>query len=97
MSAEVQSHIKPLPIILIKKETDDVSECDIIKVKVRWNPSDADSETYKIKIITFYHSQLEELIALMKNFKRAVDRTGITLEAGRINYLHTILCGESPQ
>ena len=31
----------------------------------------------------------------MNNFKSAIDRTGNTLAAGKINYIRTILCGES--
>ena len=93
LSAVVQSQIEPLPIPLINKETDNVSKCDIINIKVCWNPSDTDSETYKIKIVMFEHGQPEELLALMNNFNRAIDTTGTTLEAGRINYLPTILSG----
>ena len=74
-----------------------MSECDIINIKVRWNPSDADSETYEMNIVTFYHRQREELLALVKNFKRAVDRAGTTSEVERINYLRTLLSGESLQ
>ena len=61
---------------------------------MRQNPSDADSETYKLKIFTFEHGQSEEFLQLVKNFKRAIDRTWTTTAAGRINYLHTLLHGE---
>ena len=95
ISAEVQARIKTLPIPLIKKEADYVRECDIIKIKKRQDPFDANSETYDIKIATFENSQPEELLALMKNLKSAVDGTGTTLASGRINYLRTLLHGES--
>ena len=93
ISAEVQARIKPPPIPIIRKETDDVSECDIIKIKMRRNPSDADSETYGLKIAIFEHGQPEEFLALMKNLKTAVDSTGTTSAAGKINYLRTLLRG----
>ena len=57
LSAEVQARVEPLIINLIKKQTDDVSECYIIKIKMRWNPSDADSETYELNIATFENGQ----------------------------------------
>ena len=82
-------------IMLIKKKTDDVSECDITNIKMRQYPSDADSETYKLKIVLFENRQPEEFLALMKNFKSAIDRTGNTSAAGKINYIRTLLCGES--
>ena len=65
LSAEVQAWIKPPTIPLIKKETDDASECKIFKIKMCRNPSDANSETYELKIATFEHSQPEEFLALM--------------------------------
>ena len=48
-----------------------------------------------MKIVIFEHGQLEEFLQLMKNFKRAVDRTGTTVTAGKINYLRTLLRGEA--
>ena len=62
ISAEVQARIKPPPIPLIKKETDDVSECDIIKIKMCRNPTDANSEMYKLKIVIFGEAPLILLI-----------------------------------
>ena len=35
---------------------------------------------YKLKIVTFEHVQPEELLALMKNFKPAIDGTGTAPE-----------------
>ena len=65
-------------------------ECDIIKIKIRWNPSVADSEKYELEIATFENGQLEEFFALLKNFKTAIDGTGTTSVAGKINYLRTL-------
>ena len=45
----------------------------------------------------FEHDQPEELLAIMKNFKRAVDGTETTPEALNINYLPTLLRGEAIQ
>ena len=62
-----------------------------------WDPSDDDSETYKLKIAMFENGQPEEFLALMKNFKRAIDGIGTTSEAGKINYIRTLLTGSIPR
>ena len=59
ISAEVQALIKPLQITPVKKITDNVSKFNIININMRWNPSDADSETYELKIVTFENGQPE--------------------------------------
>ena len=59
MSSEVQARIEPPSIPIIKKETDHFSECDIIKIKMCQNPSDANSERYELMIATFEHGQPE--------------------------------------
>ena len=78
---------------MIKKELPEANEYDIINIKMRRNPSDATSETYKLKIFTFEHSQPEYFLELMKNFKRAVNGIGTTTAAGKIKYLRILLCG----
>ena len=50
-----------------------------------WNPSYDESETYELKIAVFEHGQPEEFLALMKDLKTAVDKTGTTSVAGNIN------------
>ena len=42
LSVEVQERIESLPIPLIKKETYNVSGCDIININIHWEPSNAD-------------------------------------------------------
>ena len=42
----------------------------------------------------FEHGQLEEFLALVKNFNTAINGTGTTSAAGKINDISTILCGE---
>ena len=85
LSAEVQARIKPPLITLINKDTQEANDHDIIKIKMRQKPSDAASETYKLKIVTFKHYLPEELLQLMKNFKRAVNGMGTTTVEGKIN------------
>ena len=59
ISTEVKERIEPPLIPLVKKEPDKVNEYDIINIKMRQNPSDADSEKYELKIVTFDHGQPE--------------------------------------
>ena len=73
------------PISLVKKEPKNVNEYDIINIKMCRNLSDANSETYELKIVTFEHGQPEEFLALVKNFKKLVEGTGTTTAAGNIN------------
>ena len=95
LSAEFQARIEPPPIPLTKKQPGGVKYYDIIKIKIRRNPANAASERYELKIITFEHGQPEEFLQLMKNFKKAVDRTGTTAVSGEINYLRTMLLGKA--
>ena len=91
----MQAQIKTPPISLINKETDDVSECELINIKMRRNLSDANLETHKLKIATFENSQPEEFLALVNNFKTTVDVTGTMSAAGTINYIRTLLSGDT--
>ena len=53
------------------------------------------SETYNVNMKTFDDGQPEELISLLRNFKIAIDGTGTTNPSGWINYLHTMLRGQT--
>ena len=87
ISVEEQAQIEPPPIPLVKKEPDEVNDYDIVNINMHQNPSDADSETYKLKIVAFEHSQLEEFLQTMNNFKREVDGKVNTMASGKINYI----------
>ena len=91
ISAEVQAHIDPPPIPIIKKDPPEFNEYDIINIKMRQNPSDAASEMYKLNIVTFENGQPEDFLQLMKNFNIEVDGTGTATAAEKINYLRTML------
>ena len=95
ISADVQACIEPPTIPLIKKEWEELHATDIIKVKIRRNPSQAKSETYNMNTYTFDNVQPEELLTLLRNFKIAIGGTDTTAPTGWINYLHTMICGKS--
>ena len=50
-----------------------------------------------MKISTFKNGKPEEFLVLTNNFKSEIDGTGTTSAPGRINYLLTMLHGESLQ
>ena len=93
ISADVQADIEPPPIPLIKVELEEEKASDIIRINMRWNPKLSASEMYKLKISTFKNGKPEEFLALMNNFKNAIDRTGTTSMSGSINCIRTMLCG----
>ena len=72
----------PTPIPLAKVETEELHATHTIKVNIRRNPSQATLETYKINMSTFDGSQLDEFLALLRNFKITIDRTCMTMLRG---------------
>ena len=59
LSADMQAHIEPPPIPIIKLEVNDYRTTHIIKVKMRRNPSAAVSKTYNVNMNMFDDFQLE--------------------------------------
>ena len=52
------------------------------------------SETYNINISTYDDGRPEYFLAILKNFKIAIDGTFKTYPSAQINYLHTMLRGQ---
>ena len=63
---------------------------------MRRKPASATSKTYELQMKIFY-GQPEELIALLKNFKKVANRTGTTAVSRWIKYLWTTICVEALQ
>ena len=95
LSVGVQARINPPPIPLKRAAPETVKECDIINIKMQWYPARATSDTNDLEINMFENGKPEYFLKIMKNFKTAIDATGATSAAGKINYLRTILCVES--
>ena len=87
LRADVQAHIEPFTIPLIKLEVDNEHTTNIIKVKIHRNPSSAASEMHNIKINTFNDVQPEEFLSLLNNFNIATDGIGTTTTPVHMNYL----------
>ena len=64
---------------------------------MRRDPAYAMSENYVLKIPMFENGKPEEFLKMMKNFETALNGTGTTSTAGKINYLRNLLRGESLQ
>ena len=62
---------------------------------MRRNPASSTLEIYKLQIKVFENGQPEELIALLKKFKKAIGGTGTTTITGLISYLRIMLHGEA--
>ena len=75
LSVDVQAHIYPPLIPLIKSVKEDVNKCDVIKTKISQNPESANSETYELKIDTFDNIKQENFLDIMKKFNTAIDGT----------------------
>ena len=91
LSDDMQAHIEPPPIPLIKVEVHDDRTAHIIKVKMRRNPSSEASETYNVIMNMFDVGQLNEFLSLFRNFKIAIDGNGTTTPSVHINYLRMML------
>ena len=52
---------------------------------MRKNLASAAYKNYEFKMAVFKNGQPEELIRLLKNFKKAIDRTGTTTLSGWVN------------
>ena len=71
------------------------STSNIIKVKMRINPTLSTSVTYNINMSMFGYEQPEEFLALLKNFRIKIDVTDTTSPLGQVNYLHKMLGGDN--
>ena len=91
ISADVQGHIKPLPIPIVKVEIEEELLINIIKVKICINPTSVMSETYNINMFIFKDVQPEEFLALLKNYRIAIYGTVTTSPFGTNHYLRTMI------
>ena len=97
LSADVQAHIDPPPIPFTKKEDMDEHQTNIIKVKRQHNPLSATLKTYELQTNILENGQPEELIMILKNFKKEIVGTGTNAVYVCIRYLQTVLHGEDPR
>ena len=95
LDTNVQAHIDPPPISLIRSTTEKVEECNIIKINMRRDPAPATFDTYELKVPTFENGKPEESLQMIKDFKTATDGTETTSTTRKIQFLRTMLCREA--
>ena len=64
MTGTNQLHIEPPPILLIKEEHDGNSEKDIVKIKLRRDPTSSTLDLYDFKMSLFDNGELKEFYCL---------------------------------
>ena len=95
INSDVQARIEPPPIPLLRETTRNTEETNIIRIKMHRGPESATSKTYELKVQTFKIFKSEEFLQMMKYFKTGIDGTGNTSASGKIQFLCTMLRGES--
>ena len=89
-----QSHVYPLPFLLIKFNHDGKSDKTIVKIKLRRDPTLPTSDLYELKMSFFENGDPEEFFFVL-NFNMTLAASG-TLEAGaKYQYICTLVCGEA--
>ena len=66
LNVDVQEHIEPPTIPVIKATDVKTQECNIINLKMRQDPASAASKTYELKVQTFENGKPEEFLQMMK-------------------------------
>ena len=95
--SEIQARIEPPPTPLAISEEVQERACKIVEANMRRNPVSAGSETYKFKMTTYENGSPEELLQFLTNSRKTTKGTGMEIVAERINFLSTLLCGQSIQ
>ena len=62
LNADVQAHIEPPPILLIKATSVKMEKFNIININMRQDPAWTASETYELKVQTFENDKQEEFL-----------------------------------
>ena len=92
----IQVHFDPPPIhIIICDSESNKPKAGFIKGKVRINPTSAISNIKEYKMALFENSKPEELPLFVRYFQNNIKATGETPESDKIQYLHTLISGES--
>ena len=96
LSGNIQFQADPSPIPLINSETQrKKTEIDCNKVKLRKKPASSMSGPYEYKVALFENGEPEEFLLFIREFRKTLRANGVMPEIGRIQYLCTLLCGES--
>ena len=88
--SDVKARIDTPSTPLIKAKLEEENAINIIKINICWNLMSSASEKYELNTSTFNNRKPEEFLALMNNFKTAINGTGTESVSGGIKCLLTI-------
>ena len=71
------------------------SEKYYVKKDVQINNRSGNSNIYKFRIALFDNVDPEEILLFQQKYKLSLDAYGTLTECSKIQYLHTLSCGES--
>ena len=91
----VQIHVNPPPIPLSKGTNDAKSEKYCVKIELRRDPTSEKSDLYEFKMASFDNSEPEEFLLLVRNLQMTLGDSGSLAANAKIQYLRTLLRGES--
>ena len=91
----VQLHVEPPPIPLIKSKIDTQSDKYFVKIKLRRGPTSEKSGLYDLKMTFFDNGDLEEFLLFIWNFKMTLEVSETLSTGSNIQYLCTLVCGET--
>ena len=81
MTGMTHPHVEPPPIPLIQETYDGNPDKDLVKLKLRRDPTSSTSDLYEFKISLFDNGEPEEFFLFVRNFNMSLVASG-TLEVG---------------
>ena len=93
-SGMTQALMVPPPIPLIKGTYDGQPDKDIVKLKLRRDPTSSTSDIYEFSMSLFENGDMEEFLLFVSNFNTTVAALGTLETCTNIQYLHPIFHGE---
>ena len=81
MAGRTQPHVETPLIPLVKENYDGKSDKDIVKLKLRRDPTSPTSDLYEFKMSFFESVEPEEFLLFVRNFNMNLAASGM-LEAG---------------
>ena len=92
MTGVSQPHVKPPPIPLIQETYDGKSGKDVVKLKLRRDPTSYTSDLYESKMSLFDNGKPEEFLLFMCNFNMNLAESGTLNTGAEMQYLCILVC-----
>ena len=91
----VQMHVEPPPITLIKSKKKEELDKDFVKNKWHRDPASENSDPYRFRMDLFDNGDPEEFLLFIQYFNMTLEASGTLNYGAKIQYLHTLVRGES--